>query len=274
LLASAIDNARDNRDLPLGSNIDFKVIAAFEQETPEGNKLLRGIFYEDCRVVGSDITTYYDNEEPFATVGGFAVNQAIDVECAEMTPLNPGYDRNMKTNEQYRDYFMASGIHAIAEFRFHDNTIETTDFPIFKQHQVLSKSEPTFQLTGMIGDYPLLYHQVDITEKINHNIGGLVQALNLFDVDVNLQNDEGIVRGFTYSDCRIIDYSVATQKGNEEGFFFWFALDNTFEFECQGYKPHNPVYDEMFETDKGNSISSLDLRDTNSWGPGFKYTKK
>jgi hypothetical protein len=273
LLASAIDLARDNRNLSLGSNIDFKVIASFEQETPEGNKLLRGISYEDCRVVGSDIITYYDKEEPFATVGGFAVNQAIDVKCAGMTPLNPGHDENMGKNEQYRDYLMASGIHAISEFRFHDNSIEIIDFPIFKQHQILSKSEPTFQLTGMIGNYPSLYKQVDDTIN-NGNTFGVSLSDELFDVDVNLQQGEKTVRGFSYSDCRITDYSVDTQKGNEEGFFFWFALDNTFEFECSGYTPKNPSYDTISDPVEKKSTSTLDLRDTQTWGYKFKYIPK
>jgi hypothetical protein len=273
LLASAIDLARDNRDLAIGSNVDFKVIATFEQETPEGNKLLRGIYYDDCRVVGSGITTYYDKEEPFATVGGFAVNQAIDFDCAGMTPLNPKYDENMKSNEQHRDYLMASGIHAISEFRFHDNTIETIDFPIFKQHQILSKSNPTFQLTGMIGDYPSLYKQVDDTIN-NGNTFGVSLSDELFDVNVNLQQGEKTVRGFSYSDCRITDYSVDTQKGNEEGFFFWFALDNTFEFECSGYTPKNPSYDTISDPVEKKSTSTLDLRDTQTWGYKFKYIPK
>jgi hypothetical protein len=273
LLASAIDNARDNLDLPVGTNLDFNVIAAFVQETPDGEIPLRGIHYVDCNVNGSGIITYWDKEEPYATVGGFAVNQSLDFDCIQMIPLNPLYDKSMKTNEQYHNYTMASEVHAIAEFRFHDNTVETIDFPIFKQHNVLSKSFPEFQLEGMIGDSPLLYKQVDREIRFNE-VTGITPFDEPFDVDVNLQEDDKTIRGFSYSDCRIIDYQVATQQGNEEGFFFWFALDNTFEFECRGYHPYNPGYDELFETVKGDSISSLDLRDTDTWSYKFKYTKK
>ena len=273
LLSSAVDHARDNRNVPLGSNVDFKVIAAFVQETPDGEIPLRGIYYEDCTVNGSDITTYYDHEEPYATVGGFAINHSIDFDCVQMIPLNPGYNKTMTTNEQYRDYTMASGIHAIAEFKFHDNTVATIDFPVFNQQDVLSKSYPTFQLKGMVGDYPLLYKQVDRAARFNQ-VSGISPVDELFDVDVNLKDGDEVLRAFSYSGCRIIDYVVATQQGNEESFFFWFALENTFEFECLGYHPKNPVYDEMFETDKADSISSLDLRDTDTWGPKFKYTKK
>jgi len=122
----------------------------------------------------------------------------------------------------------------------------------------------------MIGEYPLLYKTVDDAAKINQ-ISGTTLTQELFDVDVNLKDDKQTVRGFSYSDCRVTDYLVTTQKGNEEGFFFWFALDNTFEFECLGYEPKNPIYDELFKTEKTNLISTLDLRETDSWGDEFKY---
>jgi hypothetical protein len=273
LLASAIDNARDNRNLALGTNVDFNANVEFVQGTIHDEKLLRGIYYEDCNVNGSDITTYYDTEEPYATVGGFAINHSIDFDCAGMNPSNPLYDESMTTNEQSRNYKMASGIHAIAEFKFKDNTIETIDFPIFRHQDILSKSDVTFQLKGMVGDYPLLYKQVDLAAKINQ-IGGPALRLELFDVDVNLKYDEQTVRGFSYSDCRVVDYVVATQQGNEEAFFFWFALETTFEFECLGYQPKNPVYDVMFETEKAATISTLDLRETDTWPDEFKYKPK
>jgi len=272
LLNSAIDNARDNRNLPLGTNVDFEAIAAFVQDTPEGEKLLRGIYYNDCHVKGSDIATYYDHEEPFALVGGFAVNHSIDFGCKEMTPLNPNYDVNRVTNEQRYDYNMASDVHAIAEFRFHDNTIEIIDFPIFKQDQVLSKSYPAFQLLGLIGDYPLLYKQVDIAAK-NNQVQGRTLADDLFDVDVNLMKGDKTIRGFSYSDCRVINYEVATQQGNEEGFFFWFALENTFEFECSGYHPKNPSHDTISKPDQPEQSNNKYWQNTQQWSDEFKYTK-
>jgi len=270
LLASAIDNARDVRTLSLGSNLDFNAKVEFIQETLEGEKLLRGIHYEDCHVIGSDMATYYDHEEPFATAGGFAVNHSIDFDCAGMNPQNPRYDENMTTNEQYSNYKMASEMHAISEFRFDDNTSTIIDFPIFKQHEILSKSYPTFRLIGLVGDHPLLYKQVDDAAKINQ-ISGVTLTQELFDVDVNLQYDDEIVRGFSYSDCRVIDYVVATQQGNEEGFFFWFSLENTFEIECLGYQPKNPVYDEMFESDHPEVSNNKYWQDTQQWTDEFRY---
>jgi hypothetical protein len=272
LLNSAVDNARDNRNLPLGTNVDFNAKVEFVQGTMLDEKL-RGIYYEDCHTIGSGITTYYDKEEPYATVGGFALNQSFDFDCSGMHLQNPRYDANMETNEQTRNYKMASGIHAIAEFKFKDNTIETIDFPIFRHQDILAQSDTTFQLKGMVGDYPLLYKQVDDAARINQ-ISGLGQTHKLFDVEVDLKYKDQTVRGFSYSDCRVIDYVVTSQQGNEEAFFFWFALETTFEFECLGYQPKNPIYDAMFETEKTDTISTLDLRETDTWPDEFKYKPK
>jgi hypothetical protein len=122
----------------------------------------------------------------------------------------------------------------------------------------------------MIGDYPLLYKQVDGAIN-NGNTFGASLSDELFDVDVNLQINDKMVRGFTYSDCRITDYSVATQKGNEEGFFFWFALDNTFEFECAGYNPINPSYDIMSESKKPEQNNNKYWENTQRWADEFRY---
>jgi len=165
---------------------------------------------------------------------------------------------------------MASDVHAIAEFRFHDNTIEIIDFPIFKQDQVLSKSYPAFQLLGLVGDYPLLYKQVDIAAKNNQVKGGAL-ADELFDVDVSLMKEDEKIREFSYSKCRVIDYEVATQQGNEEGFFFWFALENTFEFECSGYHPKNPSYDTILELDQPEQNNNKYWQDTQKWSDEFRY---
>jgi hypothetical protein len=92
----------------------------------------------------------------------------------------------------------------------------------------------------------------------------------LFDIDVNLINGE-IIRGFNYSNCRVVDYEVASDMNKEESYIKGkFALENTFDFECQGYHPNNPVYDAMFNIyPKAQTQSTNDLRETHSWDPGF-----
>jgi len=46
-------------------------------------------------------------------------------------------------------------------------------------------------------------------------------------------------------------------------------LSNTFDFECQGYHPNNPVYDAMFIDVKAKAMGSSDLKSTDKWEPGF-----
>jgi len=287
LLAIAMDKARHVSKIPSVYNIDFNAKVEFVQGTLlGGEKLLRAIYYEKCRVTSAEIITYYDNEEGFTGASGFAIVDTIDFDCARIVPLNPGYDiifhdipitstssgTTLVTNEQLNNnYNMGTGPHAIAVFKFQDDTIEIIDFPIFRQRDILSQSNPSFELEGIVGYFPLLYKRVDNAAKIN-KITGLTRSHELFDVDVDLKYDDQTVRGFFYSDCRVTNYVVATDHDKEESFFKGFALENTFEFECLGYYPKNPAYDAMFDIDKIDTLSTLDLRETDTWEDVYKYT--
>jgi len=143
------------------------------------------------------------------------------------------------------------------------------DFPIFDQSDVLTKSRHSFELEGIVGDYPMLYNSVDDNLKLTSTTGAN-NFLDLFQVDIELMDGDKVIRGFNYVDCRVIDYNVKTQRDKEESYFKGFALSNTFEFECQGYHPNHPLYDAMFNTyDSTKTLSSTDLRDTHDWEPGF-----
>jgi hypothetical protein len=114
-----------------------------------------------------------------------------------------------------------------------------------------------------------LYEAADMTfvrgiTNIQHDYGQ-------FDVDVYLQKDGVTFRQFEYSDCNIADYRVSTQSDKEEG---WttskgFATIDVFEFECNGYKPNNPLFDSM-NGKKADTQSSMDLRDTQTWSDVYK----
>ena len=78
------------------------------------------------------------------------------------------------------------------------------------------------------------------------------------------------LRGFNYTDCRVVGWNVETERDKEDGYFKGFGLQNTFEFECQGYHPTNPVFDTMLsDFEKADTPNTNDLRETHSWGPGF-----
>lgn len=274
LLYNAIDNARKISGIGTAYNTDFEALVEFSN----GEKTLRALDFRDCRVSGAIINTENDKEEGFTGKSGFALVNEIDFDCAGLKPVNESFEnlsresRILKTsleNEQSNDSLnMVDGLRVITTFTF-NNGVEKLEFPIFKQGNVLSRANPTFELEGIVGDYPILYERVDENLRIQ-SVSGANLMTELFDVDVNLINGE-IVRGFNYSNCRVIDYDVGSDMNKEENYIKGhFALENTFEFECQGYHPNNPMYDVMFNSyQKSDTLSTMDLKSTDDWGPGF-----
>ena len=275
LLYNAIDNARKVSGMGTAFNTDFEALVEFSN----GEKTLRALDFRDCRVSGAIINTESDKEEGFTGKSGFALVNEIDFNCAGLKPMNGGYAKlhgdapiwrtSLMENEQPNEILnMAEGLRVKTVFTF-NNGVEKLEFPIFRQGDVLSKANPTFELEGIVGDYPLLYKRVDENLKLQ-SVSGANLMTELFDIDVNLVNGD-LVRGFNYSNCRVIDYDIGSDMNKEENYIKGhFALENTFDFECQGYHPNNPIYDVMFNSYvKSNTISSNDLRNTADWDPGF-----
>ncbi len=273
LLYNAIDNARKVSGMGTAFNTDFEALVEFSN----GEKTLRSLDFRDCRVSGAVINTETDKEEGFTGKSGFAIVNEIDFDCAGLKPINDGYyqqhdtiwETTFMTNEQSNDSLqMANGLRVMTTFTY-NNGVETLEFPIFRQGDVLSKANPTFELEGIVGDYPLLYKRTDDNLKLQ-SVSGANLMTELFEVDVNLVNGE-IVRGFNYSKCRVVDYVVASDMNKEESYIKGqFALENTFDFECQGYHPNNPMYDIMLNPyTKAETISTNDLRNTDDWELGF-----
>jgi hypothetical protein len=278
LLYNAIDNARKVSGLSTSFNTDFEALVEFSN----GEKTLRSLDFRDCRVSGAKINTETDKEEGFTGKSGFAIVNEIDFDCAGLKPMNKNYEQifsdtprdrtSLMENEQSNENLqMANGLRVMTTLTF-NNGVEKLEFPIFKQGDVLSKANPTFELKGIVGDYPLLYKRVDDNLKLQ-SISGANLMTELFEVDVNLVNGE-LVRGFNYSNCRVVDYDIGSAMNKEESYIKGqFALENTFDFECQGYHPNNPIYDMMFQSSyKSQTVSTSDLRDTHDWDPGF-YVK-
>ena len=273
LLYNAVDNARRVSGVGGGMNTDFNAHVEFSN----GEKTLRAIDFIDCRVSGAIIDTKKDFEEGYTGKSGFAVVNEIDFDCAGLKPMNDGYDQFFGTiwkpifmeNEQLNDSLrMAKGLRVMTTFTY-SNGVEKIEFPIFRQGNVFSKSNPTFELEGIVGDYPLLYKRTDDNLKIQ-SASGSNSLIELFDVDVNFVTGE-LVRGFNYSNCRVVDYVVASAMNREENYIKGeFALENTFDFECKGYTPNNPMYDLMLNPyHESETISTNDLRKTDDWQPGF-----
>ena len=294
LLFNAIDNARVLSGTTHGFNTDFDALVEFVQD----GKVLRALDYRDCTVESAKITTLVDNEEGFTGKSGFAMVNDLDFECSGLTPINDGYmelygdaplwKTTYISNEQPNHEFPTTGnVHAVATFTFASGQ-EVIDFPDFDQNSIVGVRSaenqetkknvdpvsrqfsviPTFELAGIVGNTPMLYDTVDKNLKLQGQTGSH-QNLDLFSVDIDLMVDGEIVRGFNYNECRVTDYVVKTERSKEENYWKGFPLVNTFDFECQGYHPNNPIYDAMYEVDSGKNISSMDLRDTQDWDRGF-----
>ena len=273
LLNNAIDNARKVSGFSSGSNIDFEATVEFTK----GDQVLRTLEYKDCRVTSSEMLTRYDKEEGYTGKSGFAFVEEIGFECIGISTVNDSYDAldgvglwnsaKLENILPSNTFPLGTGPRAIATFTY-DEGVEVIDFPIFDQSDVFAKSNSSFELEGLVGDFPMLYKHVDDSLSLTSTTGAN-NFIDLFNIDVNLVDGENIIRGFNYVDCRVTDYVVNTQRVSEESYFKGFALSNTFDFECQGYHPNNPVYDAMFIDVKAKAMGSSDLKSTDKWEPGF-----
>ena len=287
-LYEAIDNARLVSGNGYGQNTDFEALVEFTN----GETTLRGLDFRDCRVSEYEVVTKTDKEEGFTGKSGFAVAHEIGIQCSGFEPVNMYYDslsNGMAVWEKYniKNVYEESikntdkNLKAVATFDYSDG-IESVEFTMFTQSKMISATEsteseefdkkttyPTFELQGVVGDYPMLYEFTDNNRKIHKVLG--TQNRDLVDVEINLMYGDDVVRSFDYSGCRTTDYEVSASPNNEESYVKnKFALVNIFDFECQGYSPINPMYDSMMTNyQKADTTSSLDLVSTDRWGPGF-----
>ena len=287
LLFNAIDKSREVSGLSTASNIDFDALVEFSND----ESVLRGFDFTDCRISDTQITTQTDKEEGFTGKSGFALVLQSTFTCSGINPINMYYEDlkgnapSWKITQISNDYAEPiqntdKGLSAITTFTFADG-IETIEFSMFKQSDVLTVTEdtgsdsivrkatyPTIELRGIVGDYPMLYNNVDDTLKIQGVNGASSEVL--VDIDVDLVSGEKVIRGFNFVNCRATDYTVSTSTNSEESYVKnQFALENIFNFECQGYHPNNPMYDAMFDVKKADTQSTFDLRNTDQWSPNF-----
>ncbi|WP_316505892.1 hypothetical protein [Nitrosopumilus sp.] len=289
-LYEAIDNARQVSGTSHNQNTDFEVLVEFTN----GETVLRGFDFRDCRVSEFEIVTKTDKEEGFTGKSGFAVAHDIGFACSGFEPINMYYDgltdgmaiwEQSHITNMYEEPIKNTDkdLKAVAVFNYSDGA-ETIEFSMFTQSKMISSTEstssnefvkkttyPTFDLRGIVGDYPMLYKFTDENRKI-HMVTG-TQNRDLVDVDINLMYGDDVVRSFDYSGCRTIDYKVSTSPNSEESYVKnKFALVNVFDFECQGYSPHNPIYHTMMNPyEKVDTTSTLDLVSTDRWAPGFYH---
>jgi len=295
LLNRAVDNARQVSGNGYAYNLDFDALVEFTN----GESVIRGLEFKECTVSSAKIHTHSDKEEGFIGKSAFVLVDQYSFSCSGLTPINMYYDELRgdtliwKTTHLTNDYVETlqntdKGLDVISTFTFADGN-ETIEFSMFKQNEILTATEsvnqdngnsslaadaftrkttyPTIEFRGIVGDYPILYNYVDENRKIQSVAG--TQYRELVDIDVVVSNGE-VLRGFNYVNCRATNYDVDTETNKDESYAKdKFALENIFDFECQGYHPNNPTYDTMFEVAQADTQSTNDLRNTDQWARGF-----
>ncbi len=163
-----------------------------------------------------------------------------------------------------------------AIFHFNKEGIEIIDsFRIINQLEGYAKgSSNLLQLLGGVGgDKDKLYTTTDMVHA--RDFERTTNDYNDFDIDVYLyhRGDATAFRHFAYDSCDIIDYSVATLWDGDETYsgLTKFVLADAFSFECRGYQSHCPACISHRETVSEDTISSLDLRETQTWRDIYKY---
>lgn len=291
LLFDAIDRSSQVSGLSTASNVDFEALVEFTN----AESTLRGFDFTSCRISDAQITTKTDKEEGFTGKSGFVLVLQSTFTCSGLKGMNMYYDAPTWKTAQITNEYVESiqntdgGLDVISTFTFADG-VETIEFSMFKQSKVMTSTEnvdnengdksvaaekftrkttyPTLELRGVVGDYPMLYSHVDDKIKVQGMAG--TSLVDLVDIDVDIVSDGKVIRGFNYVNCRAIDYAVETHPNSEESYVKdKFALENIFDFECQGYHPNNPAYHAMYKVEKANTQSSKDLRNTQDWRSGF-----
>ena len=274
LIDGAINTSQKVSGIRSSYNEDFNVYVEFTNPAK-----FRGLDFQDCIVSGYSILTLSDKEEGYTGKRGFATAEVLDVECSGLIPSHSDFQDVPESNPtslilptNVDSYNMGNGPHVIATFDFEDG-VEVIDFPEFYQDNLITRANPQFTLVGVPGDTPLLYDVVDDARKHNSKSTGVSSSSDLFNVDLTLVYDDMVVRGFDYKKCHITDYMIKTEHDGEESFYKGFALTNEFHFECLGYHPYDPIYDEMFEVVKSKTESTIDrkMKEKSSWSENFRY---
>ena len=139
------------------------------------------------------------------------------------------------------EYDFVAGIHNEVTFHFRDG-IETVNFPVFSTtSDIVSNVGTTFEVEGVIGGNPHLHKALDeaYTYRLSTLTGGSSMEYNyrFFDVDVNIVQNENILKSLQYHNCEVSEYGISTVTDDYESYLAsnsGFAIVNSIEFRCGG----------------------------------------
>jgi len=141
------------------------------------------------------------------------------------------------------------GLSIKAVFKHRGGVEEINSFKTFTQtagYRLDRNEIPSFTMTGGVSDdKPMLYY---ITDNLweSHMTNNDYKD---FDVDVYIQKGSKVLRHLTYTDCNVVGYSVTTLFDGDETYSgkTQFVIADSFNFECRGYKPYSPIYEQLFK---------------------------
>lgn len=286
LLDNALNKARKTGGISAAYNNDFQVTVDFANNS----KMLRTLAYSNCRVDDYKIDTLLDKEEGYTGKSGFAIVEEITVSCAGLTTKNYSGEKTDQQNTINKNpYIMGGFTQAIATITLEDGRQEKINFPVFKQTSTVSyettkskkssttvytRLNPSFQLQGVVGDFPVLYEIVDKIRTRGQISGTDFQGL--FSADVDLVHNDKLIRTYHYEKCRVTNYDTDTVFNAEEGYIGanGFALVSVYDIECNGYHPTNPAFEAINVVEKVHNESSHDRKSfIPQWGPRFSTQK-
>ncbi|CAE6499113.1 hypothetical protein [Candidatus Nitrosotenuis uzonensis] len=153
-------------------------------------------------------------------------------------------------------YLFGEGVNPKVTFVFREATV-TYDFQLFTQSSNLFATAgggvsqrtaiPEFTLTKLVGDTPYLHEAVDQTYYYQGRSTSHEYPYKFFDVIVNFDQAGKTLRTFKYTECSVTNYKITTEFDKAESFTGkdGFALTEAFSFQCNGFFPQNPTYQEM-----------------------------
>ena len=139
------------------------------------------------------------------------------------------------------NYDFVAGIRNEVTFHFRDG-VETVDFPVFSTtSDLISNVGTSFKIEGVINESPHLHKALD--EAYVHRMSTLTAGsafeydYRYFDVDVNIVQNEDVLKSLQYENCEISEYGITTLTDDYESYMLsnsGFAIVNSIEFRCGG----------------------------------------
>ena len=120
------------------------------------------------------------------------------------------------------EYDNVAGISNEITFHFRDG-METVSFPVFSTtSDLISNIGTSFEVEGVVGNNPYLHQALDqaYLYRMSTLTGGSSFEFDyrFFDVDVNVIQNDDILKSFSYKNCEITEHNITTLTDDYESY--------------------------------------------------------